>query len=608
MSSNASTINKSADNESGYLDEIAKFLKDLVLGDFEEDQGKAAMVVGGVISLIPIVDQIMDARDVAGMIFRLSKKGVTNATKDDWFDLALAAFGCIPEVGSLFKTIIKPLRKLRKESKLTGAVPGSLLVENMLGSAKGSAIKFFKVFNWGQRTQQAIALCMCTLDQCIELLDYLAAGHWWEPDDLRYLAKDLTPRVKQIRAPLKAGIQQGALAIQDLVRDMLGEDALWVAQKVAYAATVVGNEGARHNNAGAAKSSMAGTSKKTAQTHSEHAPTKNKDAATAKKTKSKPSPGKGVEHKEIEQSHRQSAKEDKGQVSHLQRSTKDLLEDIAYNMRGLVGEHMADYYHMEHVLKAKGAWPHGDIHGKWTREYPRLVGPHSKEARPSELIPEDLKKVTTSGVDSIWQIDASTYHFIEAKTSECAGSAYGLGQRRMTSGVIPRAPANLNDRQLLLWSLLSEPLKGTQMGRQWIKRSVPDSLATEKNLKNRWVYLILYIPTISNPFAKMRKGMPLLTFHIAPGCAEHLQGVYDILSSGDCYKVALHDVHKPTHGVSETFLADEIDFVDKERKEAKRIEPNKEETESKKTEKTEKKPSASTKQNRKRNKNNKGKT
>ncbi|MDE2429243.1 MAG: hypothetical protein KGM99_10965, partial [Burkholderiales bacterium] len=78
MSSNASTINKSADNESGYLDEIAKFLKDLVLGDFEEDQGKAAMVVGGVISLIPIVDQIMDARDVAGMIFRLSEKGVAN--------------------------------------------------------------------------------------------------------------------------------------------------------------------------------------------------------------------------------------------------------------------------------------------------------------------------------------------------------------------------------------------------------------------------------------------------------------------------------------------------------------------------------------------------
>ena len=52
----------------GFVDDIVEFFKDLILGDFEQDQGKAAMIVGGAISLIPVVDQIMDVRDVSGMI------------------------------------------------------------------------------------------------------------------------------------------------------------------------------------------------------------------------------------------------------------------------------------------------------------------------------------------------------------------------------------------------------------------------------------------------------------------------------------------------------------------------------------------------------------
>jgi hypothetical protein len=32
-----------------FVDEIVEFFKDLILGDFEDDQGKAAMIVGGAI-------------------------------------------------------------------------------------------------------------------------------------------------------------------------------------------------------------------------------------------------------------------------------------------------------------------------------------------------------------------------------------------------------------------------------------------------------------------------------------------------------------------------------------------------------------------------------
>lgn len=106
---------------------IQKFCKDLILGDFESEPSNAAMIVGGLISMIPVFDQVMDVRDVVGMIYRINNKGgFKNATPDDCVDLALAAFGCIPEVGSLFKTAIKPIWKERKAVAALGKKPYTL--------------------------------------------------------------------------------------------------------------------------------------------------------------------------------------------------------------------------------------------------------------------------------------------------------------------------------------------------------------------------------------------------------------------------------------------------------------------------------------------------
>ncbi|WP_176080841.1 hypothetical protein [Paraburkholderia tropica] len=45
------------------LDDIEKFLTDLVLGDFQEEQRVSVQVVSGVIQLVPILGQVMGARD-----------------------------------------------------------------------------------------------------------------------------------------------------------------------------------------------------------------------------------------------------------------------------------------------------------------------------------------------------------------------------------------------------------------------------------------------------------------------------------------------------------------------------------------------------------------
>lgn len=549
----------------GFVDDVVDFFKDLILGDFEEDQGKAAMIVGGAISLIPVVDQIMDVRDVSGMIYRVGRKGVSRADKDDWIDMALAAFGCIPEVGSLFKTIVKPIRKYRKEVG-AAAAGGNVMIEAMLGKGKGAAIKFMKTFQWAQNTELAIETAMGALDNCVALLTILSTSHWWLPEDLQHLARDLKPQVEGVRGPLKAGIRQGAVALQEMIKDMLGEDALWVAKKVATAATVVGNPAAKRDHRAGATHPHSATPHPGSTT-----PARTGSPATTAKAKDPVSPGKGKEHKPVADSNRQSSDGGSAPVKHTSRPIRQLLSEIEFGPRGLIGEHMADYYHMEHVLGKAGAWPHGNIHGKWRSDFPRIVGPNNKHERPSELVPEDLAKVNLSGIDTIWQTNGTTFHFIEAKFSETAYSLHARLQKNIKNGSIPPPPAALNDREHMLWSLLGEPKKGTQMGKNWIGDSTKTAaMQSKSNLKNRWVYLMLGLTATSNPFASPPHPSRL-KLTAAPGVGDHIAATLELLASNDHYNLELHNKHKETHGITETFDYFEIDRVEKGRISAKKL-------------------------------------
>ncbi|MGK5059824.1 hypothetical protein ACQ4WY_23100 [Janthinobacterium sp. LB2P49] len=552
-----------------FVDEIVEFFKDLILGDFEDDQGKAAMIVGGAISLIPVVDQVMDVRDVSGMIYRVGRKGVSRATRDDWVDMALAAFGCIPEVGSLFKTIIKPLRKYRKEVG-AAAAGGNVMIEAMLGKSKGAAIKFLKTFQWAQNTQLAISTAMSALDNCVQLLGYLSTSHWWLPSDLQHLARDMKPQVEAVRGPLKAGIAQGAKALQELIEDMLGEDALWAAKKIAVVAGTGANTAARHNHKpGNTHPHSANAQFKSPTTSSDK---KSKGVDAKAKTKERDSPGKGKEHKPVDDSHRQSSDGGTAPVKNTSRPIRELLSEVPFGPKGLLGEHMADYYHMEHVLKKATAWPHGNVNGKWRFDYPRIVGPDNAHRRPTELVPEDLKKMVQNGVDTIWQTNSDTFHFIEAKFGGTVYTLFKRLQKEVERGNIPRPPASLNDRQLMLWTLLGERIKGTQMGTEWLRNSTKTpAMKLDRNLKNRWVYLMLGSTASSNPFVTAGHPHGKLKLVAAPGVADHLEATLELLASGDHYNIKIHDKHKKTHGISDTFDHIEIDLIEKNRRRVKKL-------------------------------------
>lgn len=523
--------------------EIAQFCQDLILGEFEETPSNAALVVGGLISLIPVVDQIMDVRDVCAMVYRTNKIGVKNCKTDHWVDFAITAVDVIPTVGSLFKGAVKPLWKNRRIWKFS-TQRGQALIERSLGLSKGAIIKYFKAFNWAQYTQLAIEQAMNALDLCDKLLAELSVPRWWVPDSLEGLARNLRPGLKEVRAHLRQGIQKGMQALRDFLNEMLGEDGAAVA---VMAHAVVGRMVNPHaerakGKAGASKSGSAQSNKKR-----DPYPEK----ATTKKT-----------HGKVQGSERQQQDKDKAsRTRRITRSTAQALDVLSFPVRGLAGEHISDYHHMAHYLGQPNAWPHGHTRGSFSGGI-GIVKDGKRPQRALQIVKADLAQVTSHGIDTIWQ-KGSTLHFVEAKTTL---NYYALVNNRGTRS--RPAPRSLSGKHAALWYMLKPTQhKGVQMSKEWVRKSKPLSLgmpAVDSNLQNRYVHLTLFAPCDAAGAFKGHPGpMPK-----APTAAQlldtgkHIQLAAKVfLDQVDETDISLHDEHKTSHLVTQTFTAADIELV-----------------------------------------------
>ncbi|MGM3411929.1 hypothetical protein [Ralstonia holmesii] len=553
------------------IDDITKFCEDLVLGDFEEEPSNAAMIVGGVISLIPVAQQVLNVRDMSGMIYRISRKGARNCGKDDWVDLALAAFGCIPELGSLFKTIVKPLWKGRK--LLKGALRGEAFVSGMLGKAKGKAITFIRTLDWAGNTQVAIQQMDNALMGCDQLLGELEQPHWWLPDSLQGLARDLRPGLQTIRGPLHTGIQQGIQALQEFVTDLIGEDGYRVAQMAVAAASATSGSRSAGAHAGHEPSRPSRSTESSHPSAREQTPA-NRTSPPAEKQQAK--------HKDEQDTKRQQVEPGGGPQTTASRVTRASWKAIGNRYKGLIGEHMAHYHHMN--LHAPDAWPHGKVEGKhagaqW-KGTKRLVTEQNKHATPTELVPEHLVRINQNGVDGVWSLDNNVFHFVEAKASESAGALFGMAtdswreraDGKKSSKLQP--PPNLTERQYALWCMLSQPKKGLQMSMQWLRESTLPAMI-DGNAKNRFVYVVFAIPSTSPPKDYTPKPGGVLKKGMADGAAEHVAVSIDVgaiaLTGGDYYNLSLHDKHRPAHGLSDQFTYAELDELTMMYEQAKKI-------------------------------------
>lgn len=544
--------------------DIESFFKTLLLGDFEEDQNTAAQIVGGLISLIPVLDQVMDARDISGALFRINKQGgFKNAGADQLVNLGFAAFGAIPEVGSAFKTVFKPLWKERRAAK--GAVNGGLqAVESLLGMRKGGAIAWVRnelLGKWTARTNQAIQAVDTALAACIDLMEFIANASGWKdwliPDTIQALAKELLPGLKNLQGQVDGGLHRASDEIREFLADLLGEQAAAVVMAVGQQAV--------------AASAVPGT-----RTQAGHNAAATHPQGTVPKRQA---------DKKVQQAHEADAQRSGGPVHNAVQRTRRAFENLAAREKGLIGEHMVDFHELKRL---GGSWSHDDATGAWSPASTVKLNDQRRKGGtdkgPIHIKLSDLGEITRPGIDAVWQ-HGSQYTVTEAKASESIAVVYASGKYKEKQGAIPVVSGLNPDQQVLHYLLSDSSDKGgvqtpmMQMGMAWTldrgrKEGLPRAAVDAIELK------------------QCARRVVLATFE-SPGAVDHAEALADVH-----FGKTGTEVHPHTdHGITREWEAAAIDVVDAARTDAHKAKRVPEDQKTSETEAT--KPSKPAKQSKK---------
>jgi len=512
--------------------DVENFFKTLILGDFEESQNSSAQLVGGLISLIPILGQVMAARDITGTLFNISAKGgFKSATSVQLVNLGFAAFGAVPEVGPVFKTIFKPMWKERQLAK--GAVSSGLhAIEAMLGMSKGGAIGWIRkevLGKWAPLTQQAIIAVNDALQLCISLLDFLSSAEGWKswliPSSVQALSKALLPQVKSLQGTVNEPLQRASNEIREFLSDVLGEQAagvlLAVGQHAVQASAVPATRTRSGHNA--------------ADVHPVGA-VPARQGQQVVQTKDKLNAHKGA-----------------GLVDAAAQTTRKLIENMAAREKGLVGEHMVDYHEL---ARLGGHWPHDQATGSWS---PAGVAKLNDQRRkggtdkgPIHIKLSDLGEITRPGIDAVWQ-HGTSYTVTEAKASASVATLYAMGKYKEKKGLIPVVSGLSKLNQELHYALSDSSDKGgvdtpmMQMSEAWVK-----DRASREGLDANAQRALEGLRGI--------RRVVLVTFE-STGAVDHAESLVDVSEgkTGDA-------IHSHTdHGDSCVWEAAAIDTVEKAR-------------------------------------------
>lgn len=504
--------------------EVESFLKTLILGDFEETPNTSAQLVGGLVSMIPVLDQVMDLRDISGSLLRINQQGGFNhATTDQVVNLGFAAFGAVPTVGSAFKTVFKPLWRERRAAA-SSVNSGLQAVERMLGLQKGGAIEWVRkelLGKWSSRTTEAISWTETALSSCIELLEFIVQASGWKdwliPDSIQAMAREILPALKGMREGLRTTMQRASNEIYELLQDLLGEQAAAVAMAVGQQAV----------SASATPATRSRSGHNAADTHPQGSV-----------------PPRQPEQ-QVQGAQRANAQRNQGPVHTAVQRTSRVIENMTARDKGLVGEHIVDYHELKRL---GGAWPHDKQTAQWS---PESVKKLNCDKRPINLALHDLSKVNQPGIDAVWQ-HGEQITVTEAKASASIGATIGMGRFKEKKGQIPILAGLSADQQLLHYLLSdSSDKRGTQtplmqMGKAWVEdRAKREGIgATAKRLEENesWNY---------------HRRVVLVTLE-SPGALAHVEAMADIHMGKPEAEVHPHT----DHDVTKVWTEAAIDAVD----------------------------------------------
>ncbi|NTS77899.1 hypothetical protein HR060_13650 [Catenovulum sp. SM1970] len=187
-------------------------------GDFNENPSTSQIVVGTVISMIPVVDQIMDVRDICANVMVLTDDEDANDTAG-WIAMALTGIGLIPVAGSAIKGVGKVIIK-----NADNALPAALAVLRKLG--KGDPVKYLKNLDWADLTKQATDLVK---EKIVALRDGLQAClnswsvKWVLSDSAKDSLKHNIDKLNQIIPKVEQGIKQGIDYLKNKINTALNK-------------------------------------------------------------------------------------------------------------------------------------------------------------------------------------------------------------------------------------------------------------------------------------------------------------------------------------------------------------------------------------------------
>lgn len=144
------------------LADTGDWLWGVIAGNFDDrPQSTSQIIVAGVISMVPGIDQIMDVRDVLGSLFKMAPE--SGRTDDNTLELAFTLIGLVPTVGSAGRMGMRLLFDGKTVNRA---------IAHLNGAGYGNALDWLKKTRVDSLKGAAFAAC----EKALKLLDDIAAN------------------------------------------------------------------------------------------------------------------------------------------------------------------------------------------------------------------------------------------------------------------------------------------------------------------------------------------------------------------------------------------------------------------------------------------------
>jgi hypothetical protein len=135
------------------LEESMDWFWGVLQGDFNDDQTTGQIIVGTVISMIPVIDQIADIRDIVANLFNI-RKDPEDIWK--WVFLVITLIGLIPILGSALKGVFKIVFKFSKAGGKDAAKALESILAILRGAGKGDPVAFLRKLPYEKYTKEVL--------------------------------------------------------------------------------------------------------------------------------------------------------------------------------------------------------------------------------------------------------------------------------------------------------------------------------------------------------------------------------------------------------------------------------------------------------------------